>query len=39
MICKPGAQIVDYLPVEKYRFLLDANTKCAKREKYNLWAN
>jgi hypothetical protein len=37
IFCKPGAIIEDdYLPVAKYRFLLDAKTRCAKKGNYDL---
>lgn len=38
-ICKPAERLEEYLPVEKYGFLLDANVRCAKKEKYDLWSN
>ena len=37
--CRDGELLEEYLPVEKYGFLLDANARCAKKEKYDLWAN
>lgn len=37
IFCKDGELLEEYLPVEKYRFLADANTRCANKEKYDLW--
>lgn len=39
IFCKDSDVIEEYLPVEKYGFLLDANARCASREKYDLWAS
>lgn len=39
LLCRDGELLEEYLPVEKYGFLLDANARCAKREKYDLWAS
>lgn len=38
LFCKEGELLEEYLPVEKYRFLLDAKTKCANKDKYDLWS-
>lgn len=38
VFCKKGERLEEYLPVEKYRFLLDADTRCASKEIYDLWA-
>lgn len=37
IFCHPAERLEEYLPVEKYGFLLDANARCAKKEKYDLW--
>lgn len=38
LFCKEGERLEEYLPVEQYRFLLDANAKCANKDKYDLWS-
>lgn len=38
MFCKKGEKLEEYLPVEQYRFLLDADTRCANKGIYDLWA-
>lgn len=38
VFCKPGEKLEEYTPVEQYRFLLDADTRCANKEIYDLWA-
>lgn len=38
IFCKEGDPVeIEYLPVEQYRFLLDANARCASKDKYDLF--
>lgn len=35
--CSRGERLEEYLPVEKYKFLLDSGARCANKQMYNLW--